>query len=132
VRHIIADDLARTLAHGTVSRKRALTLLGGAIAAAAAPTLAPRQAKAGGKARKRCWNKGGAYVAKGTCHCASDGCNLTCHGDLDCHYYETVEGRGFCAGVGSTGDCTSTADCQAGEVCARTCIGFVCVPPCPS
>jgi hypothetical protein len=132
MRRINADDLARTLAQETVSRKRALTVLGGAIAAAVAPALAPQQARAGGKARKRCRNKGGVYMAKGTCHCASDGCNLTCHGNPDCHCYETVEGRGFCAGVGSTGGCNTTADCQAGEVCAKTCIGLVCVPPCPA
>jgi hypothetical protein len=131
MRRIIADDLARTLTQGTVSRKRVLTVLGGAIAAATAPALAPRPAKAGG-AKKRCRKKGGVYMAKGTCSCASDGCNLTCHDNPDCHCYETVEGRGFCAGVGSTGDCNSTSNCQAGEVCAKTCIGLVCVPPCPS
>jgi hypothetical protein len=131
VRRIIADDLARTLTQGTVSRKRVLTVLGGAIAAATAPSLTPQPAKAGG-AKKRCRKKGGVYMAKGTCSCASDGCNLTCHGNPDCHCYETVEGRGFCAGVGSTGACNSTSNCQAGEVCAKTCIGLVCVPPCPS
>jgi hypothetical protein len=131
MRRINTDDLARTLAHGTVSRKRALTVLGGAIAAAVAPSLTPRQAKAGGKASKRCRRKGGVYLTEGTCRCASGYCDLTCHGNPVCHCYETVEGQGFCAGAGNTGDCTTTADCQPGEACAKTCVGVVCVPPCP-
>src|SRR5215217_6392323 len=100
MRRFITDDLTRALTEGTVSRKRVLALLGGAIAAAAAPTMAPRPAKAGAKAMRRCRNKGGVYVEKGTCRCTSAGCNLTCHGNPDCHCYETVEGRGFCAGIG--------------------------------
>ena len=64
MRHIVADDLARTLTPGTFSRKRVLTVLGGAIAAATAPALAPRPAKAGG-AKKRCRRKGGVYMENG-------------------------------------------------------------------
>lgn len=126
------DAFAKSL-NNSLSRRRAMQgVLGGAIAAAGMPLLAPRSAGAGSRAKKRCRNKGGVYVEKGTCHCASNGCNLTCHGNPDCHCYETTEGRGFCAGIGHTKDCTTTADCNAGEVCAKTCIGLVCVPPCPS
>ena len=126
------DAVAKSLSN-SLSRRRAIQgVLGGAVLAAVAPSLMPRPAEAGSRAKKRCRNKGGVYVEKGTCRCTSTGCNLTCHGNPDCHCYETTEGRGFCAGVGNTGDCTTTADCKAGEVCAKTCIGLVCVPTCPS
>ena len=98
------DGIAKSL-NNSFSRRRAMqSVLGGAIAAAGVPLLAPRPAEAGSRAKKRCRNKGGVYVEKGTCHCTSAGCNLTCHGNPDCHCYETTEGRGFCAGVGNTGD----------------------------
>jgi hypothetical protein len=126
------DAVAKSLSN-SLSRRRAMQgVLGGAIAVAGVPLLVPRPAEADSGAKKRCRNKGGVYVEKGTCHCTSAGCNLTCHGNPDCHCYETTGGRGFCAGVGSTGACATTADCKAGEVCAKTCIGLVCVPPCPS
>jgi hypothetical protein len=126
------DGIAKSL-NNSFSRRRAMQgVLGGAVLAAVAPSLVPRPAEAGSRAKKRCRNKGGVYMEKGTCHCTSTGCNLTCHGNPDCHCYETTEGRGFCAGYGHTKDCTTTADCQSGEVCAKTCIGLVCVPPCPS
>ena len=126
------DGIAKSLNSG-LSRRRAMqSVLGGAVLAVVPPSLAPRSADAGSRARRRCRNQGRVYLPKGTCHCADGSCVITCHGTPDCHCYETMEGRGFCAGVGSTGWCTSTADCQAGEACAKTCIGSVCVPPCPS
>jgi len=126
------DAIAKSL-NTSLSRRRAMQgVLGGAVLAAAAPSLVLQAAKAGGRAKKRCRNKGGVYVEKGTCHCTSGGCDLTCHGNLDCHCYETTEGRGFCAGIGHTTYCTTTLDCQAGEACAKTCVGLVCVPTCPS
>jgi hypothetical protein len=125
------DAITKSL-NNNLSRRRAMRgMLGGAVLAAAAASLVPRPAEAGSKAQKRCRNKGGVYAEKGTCHCTSVGCDLTCHGNPVCHCYETVGGRGFCAGEGSTGNCNTTPDCQvdAGEVCAKTCIGLVCVPP---
>jgi hypothetical protein len=126
------DGIAKSL-NISLSRRRAMqSVLGGTVLAAVPPTLMPRSAAAGRKAKKRCRKRGGVYLDKGTCHCASHGCDLTCHGNPSCHCYQTTEGRGFCAGIGSTGNCTTTNDCEAGEACADTCIGFVCVPPCPS
>jgi len=123
------DAIAKSL-NNSVSRRRAMQgVLGGAVLAAVAPMLVPRPAEAGRGAKKRCRNQGRVYLPKGTCHCADGSCVIPCHDNPDCHCYQTTEGRGFCAGIGHTTECTSTAQCQGEEACVETCIGLVCVPP---
>jgi hypothetical protein len=126
------DAMAKSLSN-SVSRRRAIQgVLGGVVLAAVPSSLVPRQADAGSKAKKRCRSQGRVYLPKGTCHCADGSCVVPCHDNPDCHCYQTTEGRGFCAGIGHTTECTSTAQCQGEEACVETCIGLVCVPPCPS
>ena len=55
------DDLARGLDDGTISRRRALRLAGGALLAAVVPSVFSREAEAL-SARKRCHRKRGLDV----------------------------------------------------------------------
>jgi hypothetical protein len=118
------DDLARGLDDGTISRRRALKLAGGALLATVVPPLFPREAEARNRAKRRCRRRGGIYLSRGTCHCAitcdfaSD--QFTCQSDPGCTCFMTVTGRGFCAkGTGRTAVCSSSADCEPSlnEVC---------------
>ena len=119
------DDLAKGLDDGTISRRRALRLAGGALLAAVVPPLFPREAEARNRAKRRCRRKGGIYLSRGTCHCAitcalaSD--QFTCQSNPACTCIMTVTGRGFCAqGTGGRpSGCSSTADCEPSldEVC---------------
>lgn len=126
------DHLTRRLATrsgplgaGTPSRRRVLQAVGGVLAAAALPALAPSLTAAKG-AKKKCKKKGGSWLATadGTspCHCAVT-CSSTvvpsCEGQVNCACAETAEGAGFCAS-GNTPvafGCASTSDCPAGATC---------------
>jgi hypothetical protein len=128
------DDLAKGLDDGTITRRRALKLVGGAALGAALMPLLPKQAQAlTRKFRRRCHRKGGVPVERGNCHCArqcmpSTGANFSCQNNASCICSETVEGRGFCSagGAGTNGACTSSAQCtQPGWACVvqRGCPG---------
>ena len=112
------DDLARGLDNGTISRRRALKLAGGALLAAVAPSLFPREAEALNRAKRRCRRKGGIYFRKGECHCARTCTSqaslvFNCHGSLSCGCFETVEGTSFCGGTTSSDfGCSSTSQCS--------------------
>ena len=54
------DDLAKGLDDGTISRRRALKLAGGALLAAVVPSVFPAEAQAL-SARKRCHRKGASF-----------------------------------------------------------------------
>jgi hypothetical protein len=119
------DDLAKGLDDGTISRRRALKLAGGALLAAVVPTFFPREAEAINRAKRRCRRKGGVYRAGGNCHCTRH-CssdiekNFTCQNNASCLCLETVEGRGFCADATAATNpgCTSSAQCsQQGHMC---------------
>src|ERR687884_2337520 len=86
------DDLAKGLEDGTVSRGRALKLVGGALVGAVVTSLFPREADARRRcnARCRCRRKGGARVPAdptSPCQCANK-CTtkraLHCHNNSEC------------------------------------------------
>ena len=117
------DDLARELDAGTISRRRALKLAGGALLGVVVPTLFPREAEALNKAKRRCRRKGGTYLSSGNCHCAIT-CSFSsdqfpCHSNPRCTCTQTVTGSGFCSGGDRATGCSSDAECTAslGEVC---------------
>jgi hypothetical protein len=118
------DDLAKGLNDGTVSRGRALKLVGAAILSSSLMPLFPRQAHAS-RATRRCLRKGGALLSTGTCHCAHT-CTTTatygtlhCHGTKNCLCLQTVEGEGFCTTTGaSSNGCSSSTDCSGSNKCA--------------
>ncbi len=65
------DDLAKGLDDGTISRRRALKLVGAAALGAALIPVMPKQAEAlSRRARRRCRRKGGIPLERGNCHCA--------------------------------------------------------------
>ena len=119
------DDLARGLDDGTISRRRALKLAGGALLAAVVPSVFSREAEAL-SARKRCHRKGGLYLPSADptspCHCANK-CTtkraLHCHNNLECLCIKSIDGTGFC---GKSGDvqnfCSSNSDCPGTSICA--------------
>ena len=118
------DDLAKGLDSGSVSRGRALRLVGAGILAAMVPPLFPRPAVA--DARKRCRRKGDTYVSRGECHCAYN-CGLptpfACPSYTGCSCVKSVyTGRGVCADVGTghftLDGCDKTTSCGPFGVCA--------------
>ena len=135
------DDLARGLDDGTLSRRRALRLAGGALLAAVVPPLFPREADARRRIskRKRCKRKGGVYFSSGTCHCAST-CShlLSCNASSDCLCAEKADGSGgFCGDRPSVSasDCARLGCASPGQECivVRDCnlggVGAACRPP---
>ena len=115
------DDLAKGLDEGTISRGRALKLAGGALLAVVVPTLFPREAEALNKAKRRCRRRGGTYLSKGECHCATH-CShtISCNGTSSCSCVEKADGSGgFCANStqGFTGTDCVTNPCQSGQTC---------------
>ena len=116
------DDLAKGLDDGSITRRRALKLVGAALLSSALMPLFPRQAHAS-KAKRKCLHKGGTWLTStdpvSPCHCAQT-CSSTstfgtlhCHSSANCICLETVEGKGFCSGNGECGSgCSSNADCS--------------------
>jgi hypothetical protein len=114
------DDLAKGLDDGSISRGRALKLVGALLLGSALMPFFPRQAQA--ITRKKCRKRGGVYLTTGECHCASPctGPYFHCGSSTsNCSCYGTVEGTGFCGGViGSDYGCTSSSQCsQIGWKC---------------
>ena len=118
------DDLARGLDEGTISRRRALKLAGGALLGAVVPSLFPREAEAL-SARKRCHRKGGIFLPSedptSPCHCTSKDCanrGLHCHNNSDCYCWKTIDGTGFCGKAFAVRNyCSSAQPCPAGSTC---------------
>ena len=118
------DDLAKGLDDGTISRARALRLVGGALLAAVAPSVFPREAQAL-SARKRCRRKRGRFLPSADptspCRCTNKKCAnraLHCHNNSDCYCYETIEGTGFCGkAIAVRNYCSSAQPCPAGSTC---------------
>jgi len=112
------DDLARSLDGGTISRTRALKVVGGALLGAVVPPLFPREAEARVSFRRKCRRKGGTVVsptASSGCRCAqkcTTGHVIYCNSAKSCVCIKTIDGEGFCASS-TDGPCTSHADCTA-------------------
>jgi hypothetical protein len=108
------DDLAKELDDSSVSRRRALKLVGAALLSSALMPLLPKPAYA--SARKRCHKHGGVFLSKGQCHCASQCGSATvfaCHNTITCSCGETAERTGFCAANGSLSQgCWSSTECS--------------------
>src|SRR5436305_358545 len=89
------DELAKGLAKGTLSRGRALKLLGAGLISSVLVPLIPGIA--------------GAAVIR----CSSTGCNFGCGGFVNCSCTKTTEGAKICvlASCSSSGKrCTSSND----------------------
>jgi hypothetical protein len=101
------DELARGLASGAISRRRALKLVGTAILGAALVPFLPNVAEAA----PRCPDSG-------------PGCRAVCPGsNKQCVCIKTIEGKRVCV-VPECGDpevrCVSSAACGDEQVCAKT------------
>jgi hypothetical protein len=144
------DELARGLASGEFSRRKALRLMGAALLGgtlgslgiggiAAADDLCKPEGKKCRKDEQCCSGKcEGSECAAVVCSPAGSCPNipLGCEGDINCGCLQTVEGIGFCASnwpCEEAQTCTTTADCPAGYACtAVSCCPdvVVCAPPC--
>ena len=116
------DDLARGLDDGTISRRRALKLAGGALVGAVVPfSVFPREAEARRRcnARCRCRRKGGTRVPAdptSPCRCADmcpNGRSIFCNSSKTCYCRKTIDGEGYCAGNSGGPPCASNAECTA-------------------
>lgn len=117
------DALAKGLASGTISRRKALKLAGSAILGAGVLAFFP----------------GAATAAEGArCPSGDTGCNVECRGRIarrrDCRCIRTIGGNRRCVRpCCSNRGCGSNDDCRSGEICMRSeCCGVrgVCVPKC--
>jgi hypothetical protein len=153
------DELARGLANGTLSRRRALRMLSGAlfgVMLASVPGVA-WAARGGnsacakfcqenfppGRERVECISAGarGEGPCFGNCDPGDGGTCETgfffgCQDSGNCFCMKTTEGTTFCSeSISCEGIpvCTSSRDCPSGWMCAATCgceVGGVCNPPC--
>jgi hypothetical protein len=113
------DDLAKGLDDGSVSRRRALKLVGGALLAVVLPPLFPKPVLA--ITKKKCKRVGGIFQKKGNCHCAQtcSAGSFACGGNNDCRCLEKAAGGGFCGDFSGTivgSDCL-TKGCPSGQTC---------------
>lgn len=118
------DDLASGLDEGTISRRRALKLVAGAVLGTALLPIAPKQAQAlTRKQRRRCRRKGGVPVSNGNCHCTrgcgSDITRFACKSTANCACYRTYSGKGFCGQRGTAfgAGCLGDSDCLSPAIC---------------
>ena len=118
------DALAKGLNDGSVSRGRALKLIGAAALGVALMPVLPKQAEAlTRKFRRACRSQGGVPLDKRNCHCAmtcTSPISITCNSNNSCVCHETVSGKGFCADsrlAPSKFGCSTNADCPPGTVC---------------
>ena len=128
------DDLAKGLDDGTVSRGRALKLVGAALLSSALMPLVARPAEA--SLKRKCHRKGGLFASRGDCHCAwqcgEDITQFTCLSNPNCTCYKTPDGKGFCGTGSGNAFCTKNSDCTPPRKCAlHTCSGGLCIAPCP-
>jgi hypothetical protein len=149
------DELARAMASGSISRGRALRLMGAALVGGTLASLGIGEAGAdalckpeGKKCRKdkqccsgNCEGRvcqdggGGNCPTGGSCE---TGFPFGCQNRATCFCTPTAEGTTFCTESvpicdGEATVCTTSQDCPSGWVCARTCCGMqeaVCNPPC--
>jgi hypothetical protein len=146
------DELASGLASGTLSRGKALklmgaALLGGTLASLGGVAAADDECKPVDKKCRKdhqcCSGKcsGGKCAAAGGGICPTGGsCDTTfpfgCQNNQSCFCTTTTEGTTFCSqsiACGPNVFCTSTQDCPSGWVCSDTCCdgrGKICNPPC--
>ncbi|HET7093058.1 MAG TPA: hypothetical protein VFI22_06265 [Thermomicrobiales bacterium] len=108
------DDLVQRFSRDVGSRRRALALAAALLGAA---TAAPIRVEAASRKKKRCRKRGGHFLRKGECRCASTGAAQFCHGETNCYCWETVAGKGFCGLLGEFSGCEADADCPAGQTC---------------
>jgi hypothetical protein len=132
------DDLAKGLENGTITRRRALKLVGAAALGAALMPVVPKQAEALSRsARRQCRGMGGTPLGKGDCNCGwqcgADISLFSCHGNTDCVCYKDGSGHGFCGQRSGNASCKKNSDCDPGRRCAlNTCAGGLCILPCPT
>lgn len=132
------DELARELNDGSISRRRALKLVGAAALAAALMPVMPRQAEALSRgARRRCHRKDGIPLERGNCNCGwqcgPDRALFSCHDNTNCTCYKSPDGKGFCGTGTGNGGCTRNSDCDPDRKCAlNTCAGNLCILACPT
>jgi hypothetical protein len=151
------DELAKGLASGTISRRKALRLMGSALlggALASIPGVAwaakdnisacvqsCRQTFPPGGARSECVRRcREGSACPGTCDEGFPQCN----NNPECVAFQTAEGGCVCIDVrqdqecGLFQQCTTSLDCPTGQTCAtNTCCspGGICIPPeqlCPT
>jgi hypothetical protein len=143
------DELASGLASGSISRGKALRLMGAALVGGMLASLGIGEASAdlckpNGKACKKNSQCCSGNCANGTCAqfigCDPQGgiCDsLTfCNNNRNCLCLQTAEGSGICWNAAASQPCdayqicTTSLDCPTGQLCTvNGCCGNVCIPP---
>jgi hypothetical protein len=133
------ESLAKEMADGTVSRGRALKLVGGAVLGAFGLAALPTLAQA--KKRKKKKKKHRPPVPPPNPNACSDPTCTPCGDRAACGCVPTIEGASTCAdaATGSFTPCTTSATClPSGRLCVNigptscnsTPDNFVCALPC--
>jgi hypothetical protein len=142
------DELAVGLSSGTLSRGKALRLMGAALVGGTLASLGIGEAGAddlckpeGKKCRKDAQCCSGSCVDRkcgeaGACSGSQQACDIPfpCGANNECLCFNTTEGSHACV-VDFPGcelpTCQSSNDCPAGTACVRTCCEFnLCAPLC--
>ena len=140
------DALAREVASGTLSRRKALRLMGGVLVGGRLASLgfggvaAADLCKRAGKACKKNSQCCSGTCPNGTCGCDPLGgiCDslATCNNNPNCRCLQTAEDSSLCwnAAAAQLCDayqtCTTSLGCPTGQLCAvNHCCGSICIPP---
>jgi hypothetical protein len=136
------DELASGLAENEISRRQAIRWAGYGVVGAALSSMgfADTAEALTARQRRRCRNKGGIPLERGSCHCGfkcgANAARFRCKDNPNCACTRTTEGRGFCADFttpcSSLETCSSSSQCPSGRKCVvGTCCGRrVCARPC--
>jgi hypothetical protein len=108
------DDLSRELASGTISRRRAIKLTGGALLGTALLTFFSSPAEA--RRRNPCRRK--------RTSCETTMLRDHCRGNPNCYCFRTAAGGKQCVDITGevcpiTNECNSASDCGRNEVCVQ-------------
>jgi hypothetical protein len=146
------DELARGLASGSVSRRRALRLMGAALVGGTLASLGIAEAAADPPGCKRA----GKHCTRGTQCCSGNCANGTCAaacpsgrvllsngtcaipcttapectGGCECIRSSVDAFQGFCTTLILGGGCATDAECPTGQFCARVSGVNVCTQAC--
>ena len=135
------DELARGLASGSISRGRALRLMGAALVGGTLASLGIGEAGADDCKRngKRCKKNSqccsGTCTSNGTCQGCTPGTSCGPGGAGICR--ANASGAGTTCSCGDTSCAASCSECSGPQVCALSagaCLTapFLCVTPCPT
>jgi hypothetical protein len=119
---LAVDDVARGLAAGTISRRRAIQVGAAGALAGVASTLGLSETAWGSRGRKRVKR---CRKCTGETSCKPSACGIGPHGE-SCVCIKATNGTKCCVVPDCTKHCDSNADCGKRQVCSKEFNTFCC------